>query len=274
MRVGGFWGWGWVAIWLSVAATASTGVAHARPLRIMSLDQCADQYVLALAPEADLALSPRADDTDAWLRRQAEGRRRIRPSLEAAVGFSPDVVVRYWGGEPKLLQALEGRGVRVLTINDAADFEQISANIRQVASGLNRSSRGDELDKAMWDRLASVKHRSNRQRPGAVYLTSGGFTSGPGTLMDAMMTAAGFRNLTETPGFGSLSVERIVLEPPVRVVLGFFDQVRADWRGPGRHPAVQKVTRRRSAASLPAAVLTCPAWFAADGVAMLAEPRS
>jgi iron complex transport system substrate-binding protein len=32
-------------------------VADARPMRVMSLDQCADQYVLALAPDADLALS-------------------------------------------------------------------------------------------------------------------------------------------------------------------------------------------------------------------------
>ncbi|MDP1778630.1 MAG: ABC transporter substrate-binding protein, partial [Brevundimonas sp.] len=42
------------------------GVAEARPLRVMALDQCADQYVLALRPDAELALSPRADDPDAW----------------------------------------------------------------------------------------------------------------------------------------------------------------------------------------------------------------
>ena len=75
--------------------------AQARPLRVMALDQCADQYVLALAPDAELALSPRADDPDAWLRREAAGHRRLRPTLEAAVGFKPDVVVRYWGGEPR-----------------------------------------------------------------------------------------------------------------------------------------------------------------------------
>ena len=72
--------------------------------------------------------------------------------------------------------------------------------------------------------------------PGALYLTSGGYTSGPGTLMDAMMRAAGFRNLTTAPGFGAVSVEQIALQPPIRFVLGFFDQLRADWRGAGRHP--------------------------------------
>jgi iron complex transport system substrate-binding protein len=33
------------------------------------------------------------------------------------------------------------------------------------------------------------------------------------------------------------------------------------------------VAEGRTAAALPAAVLTCPAWFAADGAAMMAEGR-
>ena len=86
------------------------GVAEARPLRVMALDQCADQYVLALRPDAELALSPRADDPDAWLREAAAGRRRMRPTLETAIAFRPDVVVRYWGGEPRLLARLEATG--------------------------------------------------------------------------------------------------------------------------------------------------------------------
>ena len=99
------------------------------------------------------------------------------------------------------------------------------------------------------------------------------FTAGAGTLMDAMIRAAGLSNLTTAPGFGAISVEQIALQPPVRFVLGFFDMLRADWRGAGRHPVVQRAARGRTAARLPAAVLTCPAWFAAEGVAMMARRR-
>ena len=60
--------WGLAAAVAAMAVAVAQG-AQARPLRVMALDQCADQYVLALAPDADLALSPRADDPDAWLRR-------------------------------------------------------------------------------------------------------------------------------------------------------------------------------------------------------------
>lgn len=253
---------------LGAALTLAAGAVEARPLRVMSLDQCADQYVLALAPEADLALSPRADDPDAWLRRAAEGRRRVRPTLEAAVGFDPDVVVRYWGGEPRLLAALERRGTRVLTLADAADFDGVRANVRGVAEGLDRSARGEALIARMDRRLTQARPKTSRGS--ALYLTSGGFTAGAGTLVDAILTAAGYVNAA-APGFGAVSVERIALEPPVRFVLGFFEQARGDWRGAGRHPVVRKAARGRTAARLPGSALACPAWFAADAAALLAE---
>lgn len=248
------------------------GQAEAAPLRVMALDQCADQYVLALTPDADLALSPRADDPDSWLRREAAGRRQIRPTLEAAMGFRPDVVVRYWGGEPRLLAALEQRGVKVVTIQDAVDLDGVRDNVRTVSQELGQTERGMRLLQNMDARLAAASPTSSTASPpGAIYLTAGGFTAGPGTLVDSMMRAAGFRNLTTAPGFGAVSVERIAMQPPIRFVLGFFDQLRADWRGPGRHPVVRRAAEGRTAARLPAAVLTCPAWFAADGVAIMAR---
>ena len=76
------------AVALALAISGFGGdEAIAAPLRVMALDQCADQFVLALAPDAELGLSPRADDPDSWLRAQAEGHRRVRPTLEAAVGL-------------------------------------------------------------------------------------------------------------------------------------------------------------------------------------------
>ena len=246
------------------------GAAEARPLRVMSLDQCADQYVLALRPDAELALSPRADDPDAWLRQAARGRARVRPTLEAAVTFQPDVVVRYWGGEPRLLARLEGRGTPTAVISDATDFDGIRANIRTVAQALDAGARGEALIRRMDARLAGAAP-TTPERPTALYLTPGGFTAGRHTLIDAIFSAAGFRNAADKPYFNPVSVERVALFPPVRFVLGFFDQARGDWRGPGRHPVIRKAAEGRVAARLPAAALTCPAWFAADAAALLRE---
>lgn len=261
-----------LAFVLTAGASPAVG-EESRPLRVMSLDQCGDQYALALAPEAELALSPRANDPDSWMRQAAAGRRQVRPTLEAAIGFQPDVVVRYWGGDGRLLARLEASGVRVVTIHDATDFEGVRGNIREVASALGARVRGETLIARMDAQLQSAAPAPGAPSRSALYLTAGGFTAGRGTLVDAIMGAAGLTNLASGPGFAPVSVERIVLWRPARFVLGFFDQPRGDWRGPGRHPAVRRVGKDRVAARLPAASLTCPAWFAGDAAAMLKAPQ-
>jgi len=259
-----------IALAVGVAALLVATGAQARPLRVMSLDQCADQYALALAPHAELFLSRRADDPDAWMAAAARGHPRVRPTLETAIGVHPDVVVRSWGGEPRMLAALERRGATVVSLDDASEMEGIRANVRKVAAVVHRAAAGERIIADMDARLAEASLGPAPDRT-ALYLTSGGFTAGKSTLMDAIMRSAGFVNLAAMTGFGAVSVERIAMRPPRRFLLGFFDQVRGDWRGVGRHPLISKAAKGRVAAALPAAVLTCPAWFAADAAVMLSR---
>ncbi|MFN4042224.1 MAG: ABC transporter substrate-binding protein [Brevundimonas sp.] len=251
-----------------LAVLGASEPAQARPLRIMALDQCADQYVLALRPDADVILSPRADDPDSWMREAARGRRQLRPTLEAATLARPDVVVRYWGGDARLLAAVERGGARTASIQDANDFEGVRANLRVIGRALDALERAEALISRMDRRLAQAGQAAPRT---ALYLTPGGFTAGKGTLIDAMMRAARLTNLAAAPGFTPVSVERLVLAPPAAFILGFYDQIRADWRGPGRHPVLRAAAQGRVAARIPAAALTCPAWFAADAAAMMTE---
>lgn len=253
-----------------LAMASCAGAAEARPLRIMALDQCADQYVLALRPDADLILSRRADDPDSWMRGAAKGRRQLRPTLEAATLARPDVVVRYWGGDARLLAAVERGGARTASIQDAADFAGIRANLRAVGEAVDATDRAEALIASMDSRLEQAGGAAPRT---GLYMTPGGFTAGRGTLVDAMMRAARLTNLAVAPGFAPISVERLALTPPAAFILGFYDQIRADWRGPGRHPVVRAAARGRIAARVPAAALTCPAWFAADAALLMAEGR-
>ena len=193
----------------------------------------------------------------------------MRPTLEAAIAFEPDVVVRYWGGDARLLSRLEARGVRIVTLDDATDFEGIRTNMRVAGEAFGAASRADAMIARMDARLDEAAPASDAPRRSALYLTAGGFTAGRGTLVDAILGAAGLVNAAAIRGFAPVSVERIALSPPTRFVLGFFDQSRGDWRGPGRHPVVRAAAKDRVVARLPAASLTCPAWFAADAVAML-----
>ena len=251
-------------------AAAWSGHAAAAPKRVFSLDQCADQFVLALTPRSQIVgLSHRADDQDSYLRAVAAGLPQRRASVEAVFAARPDVVVRYWGGDPRLVRALRARGVRVLTIEDAADFEGVRRNVERVSRGLGAEAEGRRLAARM-DRDLVASAGAWKGRAG-LYLTPGSFTAGPGTLIDAVLRAAGLANAAEGPGFAAAPLERLVLSPPAAFVLGFFDMARYTRWDLAGHPALQRVRRGRTAAGLPGAVLHCPAWFATEGARALAE---
>lgn len=264
---------GLVAGLAAVAGSAAAqGAVQTAPKRVMSLDSCADQYVLALAArETVVGVSPRADAPDSFLRAKAAGLPQRRTTIEAVLGARPDVVVRQWGGDARLTAAIARRGVHTVSLGDATDFDGVRANVRQVAQALNRQAAGETLLARMDADLARAAG-AGRGRS-AFYLTPGGYTAGPNTMIDAMLRAAGFANASTQPYFSPAPLERLVLDPPKAVVLGFFDLTRAgaDRWGPGRHAALRKATRGRVIASLPGGMLGCSAWFAADGARVLAE---
>ncbi|HYE43527.1 MAG TPA: ABC transporter substrate-binding protein [Caulobacteraceae bacterium] len=260
----------WIGALAAGGALLGGTAAHAAAGRVVSLDSCADQYVVALADPAQIAgVTARADDADSWMRARARSVRVVRPSLESLLAVRPDVVVRYWGGDPRLMRALERRGVRVVQLDDAVDFEGVRTNVRRVAQGVGREGAGEALLREMdADLDASAGAWKGRS---ALYVTSGGYTAGKGTLIDAMLTAAGLANAAPGGSFAPISLERLVLAPPALFVKGFYDSRRADRRGPGRSRVLERLSRGRTAASLPGAMLSCPGWFAAKGSRALAE---
>ena len=260
--------WRVLAVTAALSGLGSPALAR-EPLRVMSLDQCADQFVLALRSDAEVRLSPRADDPDAYLRETARGYSRIRPSLEAAVAFKPDVVVRYWGGDGPLLRWLERNGARVSSIEDSRDFDNIRKNIRRLSSDLEVPHRGEALIARMDATLEKAVGAGNGSA--ATYMTASGYTAGPDTLIDSILQAAGFTNATRATGYQPLRLEHLVMQPPLLFVRGFFEQMLMDWRGTGRHPVLRPLMSHRKTADLPASTLTCPGWFAADAALMLAE---
>ncbi|MEO8812513.1 MAG: ABC transporter substrate-binding protein [Caulobacteraceae bacterium] len=237
----------------------------------MALDQCADQYVLALSPRAAIvSLSERALARDSYLAGKARGLPRRRATTESVLAARPDVVVRYWGGDTSLLEDLRRRGVKVATIADAVDFNGVRANITVVSHALGEDAAGRALIAGMNRELAGVAGAWGGR--GAFYLTSGDATTGGGTLIDAMLRATGLTNLESGHGYRTVSLERMVLFPPAALVLGYFDapSLAGQRWSVGRHAAVRRLAAARTLVSLPAAVLGCPAWFAADGAASIA----
>lgn len=262
---------------LAAMAFATPAAAHAVAAKtptVMSLDSCADQYVLALSPRAAIVgLSARADDQDSYMRAAARGLPVRRATTEAVLAVRPDIVVRYWGGDARLEATLERRGVKVVRIDDAAEFDAVRTNVRKVAAALDARAKGEALVAAMDAKLA--KARGAWKGAPTLYFTPSGFTTGPGSLVDAMLRAAGMTNLATGSTWKPIPLERLVMHPPSAFVLGFFDvfAVAMQRWGPGRHAALKTRLPGRTVASLPSSILGCPAWFAADGPEALARAR-
>lgn len=256
-------------VWATAIVLVSAVCAQAAS-RVVSLDQCADQYVLALCTRADIiALSPRALRSDSYMRAAAAGLPLRRPSTEDVLAERPDIVVRSWGGGAGLSALLARRGVRVAQIEDAGDFQGVRANIRAVASALQQKTRGQALIQRMDAELAAAKGAWKGGH--GLYLTSGGFTAGSGVLIDAMMQAAGMTNASTARGYEDVKLEKLVLDPPKAIVLGFFEPSTLSPWSPGHSGAMQRLIQGRKVVRLPASVLGCPAWFAADGALALAK---
>jgi iron complex transport system substrate-binding protein len=233
------------------------------------VDQCSDQYLIALAPRSEIVgVSPHARDADAWLRNEAKALPVRRPDLEQMLTARPDVVISYWTADARLTAALTARGARVVSLDDAHDFGTVRNNIRKVAAALGRAPQGEAMIAEMDRKLALSRNAWGGRR--ALYLTPGGFTAGPDTLVGAIMAAAGLKDASAAPGYGPISLERLTLAPPDLLVLGFFDDFNGGIWDPMRRPFLRRLAAGRTAARLPGAWLGCPAWFAADAALALA----
>lgn len=246
----------------------AAALAAAAVVRAVSLDPCADQYLLSLADRTQIAgLSARRTTLPPELAPRAAGLPRLRGDRESMLKASPQVVVRYWGGDAGLLRALGRRGIRVVALKDATDFEGIADNVFSVAQALGQKDRGRSVLADMHKRLAA--HRGAGRGREVVYLTAAGFTSGPGTLVDGIIRAAGYTNRVRRPGYGPAPVEAMLIDPPERLVLGFFESDGDRWGG-GRHPALSRLFRTAASVRLPESAISCPAPSAAAAVEALA----
>ena len=239
--------------------------------RVASLDVCADQFVLALAPrEAIAGISPDADDDFSLMRSEAAGLPVMRPEIEDILLHAPDAVVRSWGGGAGAPAALGRVGIEVVQVPWADDMTAVAAAIRSVGVSLATELQAEDLAARV---PAGRAVDADTPRPTALYLTPSGVTTGPGSLVHEMLLAAGFANHETRPGWHPVDLEALVSSRPDHVVTGFFDarQRHAGEWSVGRHPLLIALLDGIPRTDLPGAWLSCQTWALGDAVRLLAE---
>jgi iron complex transport system substrate-binding protein len=260
----------WIVCALALALSTP---AAAAPRRIVSLDYCADQFVLALADRDQIAaLSRGAHRDDSYYRDRAHGIRQTRGTLEEVLALGPDLIVRNWGGPWDAEQVYARFSVPVLQVGDSPDFAAARADLLDAAQVLGHAERGEALASDLDLRLAQLREHAAPNRPAVMYLSGGGAVAGQGTLMDSVIAAAGGRNVRSEASWAVLPLERMVETPPALIALGFFDSGRDRMNAwsPSRHPALRRALNEARTIRLPPSAISCEAWYAIDAAEMIA----
>lgn len=254
-------------------ACAFPAQAAEPPRRVVSLNLCADQFVLALADRAQIvALSRLATDPAASAAaEQAQGLPQTGGTAEEVLALNPDLVLVGPLDRLGTARILAARGYRVERMTLPTSFAETQAEIRRVAALLGHSERGD----ALAARLDSLPLQLGRT-PAALPYERRGYAAGPASLTGEVLTRAGFRHADAgVSGLGRfVSLETIIAARPDALVVGEATEQAAD-HGSALllHPALVRLFPAERRIALPAALTVCPGPALADAVERLAEAR-
>lgn len=249
-------------------AMALAGSAWAEPARptIVSLDYCADQYVLALADrEQILALSKDSERRFSHLRDKAAGIPKVRAAAEDVIALKPDIVVRSWGGDARAMAFFERFGIRAVQIGYAGDIQGTVDVTRAVAAELGQMARGEAL-------IAAMPGPAKATGRSALYVTPGGVSAGKDTMIDDIMQRAGLANANDGVSWTSLPLEELVKAPPALMLTAFFgfDDDATDHWSVSRHPVMHRLMAQAQVVAMDESRISCTSWLVADEASAVA----
>ncbi|MBI1250317.1 MAG: ABC transporter substrate-binding protein [Alphaproteobacteria bacterium] len=250
-------------------------VAARTPQRVVSLDYCADQFVLRLADRTQIAaLSPDADSAFSYMADAAEGLAQAPATAEAIIAARPDLVVRTYGGGPRIAEFLARANIPVLQLGYADDVDGIARNIADAAAALGHPRRGDGDIALLRARIADARRAQTNRT--VLYVTPGGVTTGPGSMIHDIIAQSGYRNYMTRPGWNPLPLESLPYEAPDIVLFASFGAEADDtnrW-SPTRHGLAQRALAQTRQISINGAATACAGWFIADiADALAGAPR-
>lgn len=258
---------------LGVGASASPVApqpadASVRPQRIVSLNLCTDQLLLALADREQIAgLTGNARDAEMSAN---AARARTMPILKASseqlFALKPDLILGMPASRHPLLQPLRSTTYRTIDLDSAESYAAIVAQVRTVAAAIGHRARGEALIRRMDAELAKIRAVGGGKV--AAHYQRRGYMTGTGTLVDDLMARAGLVNLAAKlgkPPLSQVSLEEMVAAQPDFLIVESATGVVVD-QGTEmlHHPALRRIPR----ISIP------QAWTVCGGPAYVLAARS
>lgn len=251
-----------VIAFLGLGASASPSAPPSvappiRPQRIVSLNLCTDQLLLALADREQIAgLTGNARDPEmSAAAARARGMPILKASAEQLFALKPDLIVGMPASSHPMLQPFGPAAYRTIDLESAESYPAIVAQIRTVARAIGHPARGEALIRRMDAELAELRPVGGGRV--AAYYQRRGYMTGTGTLIDDLMGRAGLVNLAARLGKPLLSQvsleEMVAARPDFLIVESATDRVVDQGTEMLHHPALRRIRR----ISIPQAWTVC-----------------
>ena len=267
---------------IAIAALALLGAAPppqspspVAPKRVVSLNMCADQLLVALAdPGQIVALTEWARDPElSSVAVQARAFAFTHRTAEEVMALHPDLVIGAPFRTKAVLAPLKANGVRMVELPRGEGVEGIAASITTIADAVGHPERGRAMIAGMHRDLARIGPPPGRGRVAAYYQRNG-FLTGTGTRVDDMMQRVGLVNLAGKlgrPALSRLSLEEMALARPDFLVMDSGVRDVAD-RGTAalHHPILDAAVPPSRRFYIPQSLTVCGTPGFAKAVAMLA----
>ena len=195
------------------AAPMQLAVAQV-PQRVMSLNICTDQLLLALAPERRIASLTFMAREPVPARIWPQGARIPvnYGSAEEVLAAKPDMVLTGPFLPALTRQLLARSGARIVEVPLAENFEQIASLTRLVAKAVGADARGEVLVAHMREDLRAMRAARPATPIRVAEWGNGGYVPGQSGLFGAMLAAAGAQSIAA--GDGYYDVEALVAGRP------------------------------------------------------------
>ena len=232
-----------------VAALAWQPAAAApapKPVRIMSMNMCADLLILQLVPRARVgSVTYLAHDGAQVLFPGADAGIAINHGTpEDIINLKPDLIVAGDFSTPMTRRMARKVGARLVELKSATSFADVRANLRMLGAQVGEPARAQALAARMDATLAGLRAGAP-VTPIPVVVWSGGATvPGRDTLTGDIIAAAGARNIAARPGpaDSSFGVEELLAARPAAL---FFETpkpgVRSLTTDGGRHRVIRRL---------------------------------
>jgi iron complex transport system substrate-binding protein len=260
-------------------AFAGRAFGATRPQRIVSLVSCLDAILVEVADPGQIAaLSRESRDpnasTIAAVARRYPG---VRETAEEILVHRPDLVLGSIYTPHTLRAALKRLRIRVEIFDLPKTPAQSLAQVRQVAAAAGHANRGEALVRRIEAALAAARPAPGSRPVDALIFQPNGFTTGPGNLMNAMLTACGFRNAAIRYGLkqsGRVPLEQLIADPPQVLLAGETAPGAATWaERVVTHPALRSLDGRMQRATFPMRLFYCGGPVLIETAAALARAR-